>query len=253
MATTRDPAERPAKSPRSTTRSSTTLTLSSRSAAAVSADAVVVGVARGSSGPRLLGSALPAPLERRLRAALGPLGVSGAADEVVRVPSDGAIKAPVVVLTGLGALDSGRRSPEPEALRRAAGAATRTLTGTASVAIALPVDDAAALAAVTEGALFGAYAFTRYRSRIGGEPAKAPVRTITVLTDSARSREVQSAARRAQVLAEAVHITRDLVTLRRPTSIRRPSPSSPSRRWPACRSRSPFSTRRSCSAAATAA
>ncbi len=201
MATSRDPVKRAA----------TTLRLSSRSAVAVSAEAVVIGVARGASGPRLLVDDLPAALQRRLRTALGPLGVTGAADEVQRVPTDGAIKAPVLVLTGVGPVSSTRRGPDPEALRRAVGAATRTLAGTGSVAVALPVDDAPSLAAVAEGALLGAYAFTRYRSGSGADAPTAAVRAVTVLTDKARSREMQAVARRAEVLAEAVHTARDLV------------------------------------------
>ncbi len=190
-----------------------TLTLSARNPAAAAVDAVIVAVARTASGPRLLApSSLPPALVRRLRSALVPLGVTGDADQVVRLTTDGALKAPVVVLTGIGRLGGTRSRPAPEALRRAAGAATRSLPGSASVALAMPTEDADALAAVTEGALLGAYAFIRYRGRGGGdEPPKGPVRSVTVLTERARTRDVQMLARRAQVLAEAVHTARDLV------------------------------------------
>ncbi len=185
------------------------LNLSNRNAASVAADVLVVAVARTAGAPRLLGDALPPALHRRLSASLAPLGVTGGADEVLRVPSDGALKAPVVVLTGVGSLAKGQ-NPDPEALRRAAGAATRSLIGLASAAIALPVDTDAALAAVAEGALLGAYSFNRYRGKAGEAPKQA-LRSVTVLSDSARQRSAQALARRAQVIAAAVNATRDLI------------------------------------------
>jgi leucyl aminopeptidase len=193
------------------------VTLSAKDPATVNADAVVVAVASGPDGPRLFGDSLPAALRRRLRSALRPLGVTGAADDVHRVTTDGALAAAVVVLTGLGPLTGTRSRPTPEALRRAAGAATRSLAGTATVALALPTPDIAALAAVAEGGLLGAYAFTRYRtagaggSAAGAEAPKPPVRTVVVLTDQTRSRAARAVAKRAQVLTDAVSATRDLV------------------------------------------
>jgi leucyl aminopeptidase len=190
-----------------TTRTLTTLTLTTRTAATVNADALVVAVAKGSTGPRLLGATLPAPVRRRLSSTLAGLGVTGAADEVVRVPSFGGVAAPVVVLTGVG-----RTGPagtvDAEALRRAAGAATRSLAGVGRVALALPTPDVDTLAAVAEGALLGAYAYTRYRT---AQDVKQAVGAVTVVSDLARSAATRSATGRAQVLAAAVAATRDLV------------------------------------------
>ncbi len=192
-----------------------TLTLSAKDPATVPADVVVVAVAAGPDGPRLLGDALPATLRRRLRAALRPLGVTGAADDVHRVTTDGSLSAPIIVLTGVGSPAGAGAVPTPEALRRAAGAATRSLAGTPTVALDLPTPDDAHLAAVAEGALLGAYSFTRYRTTTGGAAAtgtaKQPVRTVVVLTDQARSRTTRAVAKRAQVVADAVTATRDLV------------------------------------------
>jgi leucyl aminopeptidase len=183
-----------------------TLTLSAKDPVTVRADALVIGVASGDTGPRLVGAeGLPAALRRSLGGSLVALGVSGRADEVVRVPSGGALAAAVVVLTGLGA-----GTPSPETLRRAAGAATRALAGTASVALALPVDDAPMLAAVAEGALLGAYAFTRYRGT-SAAGAPRPVQAVIVLTAQARGAGVRALTRRAGILADAVAGTRDLV------------------------------------------
>lgn len=195
-----------------------TLSLTAKDLAVVSADAVVIGVEAADGGPRLAGAdALPAALRRSLSGSLASLGVSGATDEVVRVPSGGALAAPVIALTGLGAPPAtgrgrrGRRGAwDAEVVRRAAGAATRSLAGTASVAIALPAEDLESLAAAAEGALLGAYAFTRYRSASASE-VKEPVHAVQVVTSQARTGAAKAVARRAGILAEAVNAARDLV------------------------------------------
>ena len=82
-----------------------TLTLSAQDPASVAADAVVVGVVPGpaEAGPRLVGAeALPDALRATLHGSLEALGVTGAADTVHRIPTAGALQAPVLVLTGLG-------------------------------------------------------------------------------------------------------------------------------------------------------
>lgn len=183
-----------------------TISLSAKDPTTVKADAVVIGVVRGPSGPRLIGAGtLPAAYRRSLAGSLAGLGVTGAADQVVRVPSGGAIPAGVVALTGLG-----QGTVTPETLRRAAGAATRNLAGTVTVAIALPAHGRGELAAVAEGALLGAYDFTRYRAASAAD-APPPVRAVLVLTDQARSGQARALARRAGVLADAVAGARDLV------------------------------------------
>jgi leucyl aminopeptidase len=202
-----------------------TLTLSAKDPATVKADAVVVWVTAGPAGPRLVGAdTLPAALRRSLSGSLTALGVTGKPDEVIRVPSGGALVAGVVVLTGLGtglgaglgagagagAGAGGGAVPAPEILRRAAGAAARSLAGTTTVAFALPVDDAAALTAVAEGALLGAYDFTRYKST-SATPSRRPVQAVVVLTGQARSGEARGITRRAGILADAVAGARDLV------------------------------------------
>ncbi|QHT56008.1 leucyl aminopeptidase [Cellulomonas sp. H30R-01] len=182
-----------------------TVTLTSADPARLAVDAVVVGVAQKDGAPSLLGAAwLPKDLRTSLTRDAVALGVTGATDEVRRVPGIGT-KAPVVVLVGVGSADA----LTPEALRRAAGAATRELTGTASVALTLPAEDDEHLAAVVEGALLGAYAFHRYRA--SDAASKAPVADVQVVTSLGRSSAAKAAVARAEVVAAAVHATRDLV------------------------------------------
>lgn len=191
--------------------SAPTIHLSDKDLKSVQAGALVVGVARGADGPVLAdGSALPRGLRSQVVAVLAGLGVTGAADQVVKVPAGTEVDAPVLVLTGLGPPHTDGALYEPEVLRRAAGAATRALAGTAAVAISLPAPDLERLAAVAEGALLGAYSFTRHRARTASEQ-KAPVADVIVVTSLARDKAATAAAARAHELAAAVHLTRDLV------------------------------------------
>jgi leucyl aminopeptidase len=180
-----------------------TLTLTAKDPARLSVDAVVVAVAQSDGSPALLHADwLPKDVRTRLTKGAAALGITGAVDEVRRLPVTG-LAATVLVLTGVG--PDGDLSPE--ALRRAAGAATRELAGTESVALALPADDAASVAAVAEGALLGAYSYTRYRTA----DAKPAVARIELVTTHTKDAAVKAAAARAEVLATAVHATRDLV------------------------------------------
>ncbi len=130
---------------------------------------------------------------------LAALGITGAVGEVHRLPATG-IAARALVLVGLG------RTIDPDALRAAAANAVRRLAGLGSVAVALPVEDDAALAAVLEGAGLAAYSFDAYR--VGTKAAqKAPVSRVTVLGRDAAG----SAVARASVLAQAVALVKDLV------------------------------------------
>ena len=193
-------------------RSTATISLVDSDLKAVKADALVVGVARGPGGPVLVdGPPLPRALRAQLGALLAPLGLTGDADQVVKVPAGKDLDVQVLAFTGVGPAQTGRGARyDAEVLRRAAGAATRALAGTSSVALALPAADVEAVAALAEGALMGAYSFTRHRARSMSEQ-KAPVAHILVVTALARDKSANAAAARAQEVAAAVHLTRDLV------------------------------------------
>ncbi len=174
------------------------IALTSKDPARLPVDALVVATAPADGAVALVGADwLPAELRTALVRDAKALGVTGKADEVRRVPATG-LKAKVLVLTGLGT-----GAVDAETLRRAAGAATRELAGVGSVALALPVPDAAAAVAVAEGALLGAYSYARYHA------ADAPVASIEVVAPKAK--DAAAGLARAQVLAAAVHATRDLV------------------------------------------
>ena len=183
----------------------TELTLTTKNVDRIQADAVVVAVGQRGEEARLVpGAELPSGVAKELSGLLPALGVTGKVDEVVRVAAGKDLAADVLVLTGVGPVDDD--GPDLETLRRAAGAAVRTLAGTADVALALPADTPERVGAVSEGALLGAYSFDRYRAQ-----HRAPVARVELVTDLARSKAAKAAHARAVVVADAVAGVRDLV------------------------------------------
>ncbi|GAA3209450.1 leucyl aminopeptidase [Nonomuraea helvata] len=177
----------------------TTVRLNSADPVSVDTDALIVGFRSGPEGPRATtgSDSLDAAFGGKLADSLKAVAFSGKAGELVKLPTFGAIAAPLLVAVGLG------DSADAEGLRRAAGAAVRSLAGTARAALALPAETPEEAEAVALGALLGAYAFSRYRT--DGEQ-KAPVDELTVV-----SGQSDSVAERAGVLADSVALVRDLV------------------------------------------
>jgi leucyl aminopeptidase len=212
------------------------LTLSTSSATAQRADVVVIGVAKGAKGPVVApgGETVDKAYGGKLAATLDALGAAGSEGETTKLPAPATgIKAPVVLAVGLGEAPGKHEPYDLETLRRAAGTAARALSGTKKAAFALPVEDAAAVAAVTEGALLGAYSFTSYRTsdegggngrKAGGggstadrsakkdkDGASAPLAEVTVVGAKPRDKAHKAAAERAEVVAAEVARARDLV------------------------------------------
>jgi len=189
----------------------TTLDLTDAPVASLDLDAVVVGVRAADGVPVLAPGAedVDRALGGRLADTLRLLGATGAVGEVTKVATLGATTAAVVAAVGLG-----KDSPtSPETVRRAAGAAVRALAGTARVGCALPLVEpdaapATVLRAAAEGALLGAYEFTRYKTRTEG--LKTPVEHVTLVVP-ARGPEAEGEVSRAQVVAAAVLRVRDWV------------------------------------------
>ena len=186
----------------------TTYTLRSASPAKTRADVVVVGVVKTPKGPRLAdgGEDVADAYGRRLRPLLSSLGVTGKAHEVATIPTSGTINAALLVLVGLG----DEAEVDQVAVRRAAGAAIRSVGNAASVAFALPAADAEQVRAVAEGARLGAYTFTTYKS--GDGSSKAPG-DVVVLSPAARRQEVVAAFADAEEVARAVAGARDWVNV----------------------------------------
>src|SRR5438034_10852211 len=147
---------------------STMLSITGNSPHLVEADAVVVAVCAGTSGPQ------PAPGAKDVDDALGgtlagtlaALGATGEAGEVTKIATGGRLAAPLIVAAGIGAGD-GDAPIEPEVLRRAAGAAVRAVGSPRGngqdrqrrIALALPGRDQAEAGAVGRGAQVGGHAW----------------------------------------------------------------------------------------------
>ncbi|MEV0369383.1 leucyl aminopeptidase [Streptomyces sp. NPDC050636] len=203
----------------------TALTLSTSSASTLRADAVVVGVAKGAKGVVVApgAEAVDKAFGGKLAAVLETLGASGAEGEVTKLPAADGLKAPVVLAVGLGDAPAKGDGYDSEALRRAAGSAARALHGTKKAGFALPVEDAEAAAAVSEGALLGAYSFTAYRSNGNGaknakdakkgKDAKTPLAEVAILGGKPRDKDFKAAAERAQALTAEINRARDLINM----------------------------------------
>jgi len=197
----------------------TTLNTSPAAPRSADADAIVVGVIKTPDGPALAPGAadIDEALGGTLGATLAVLGATGQAEDITRLPSAGALAAPLITAVGLGPGPADASGLDLETLRRAAGAAVRALTAAAwgsrpgqgeraagpgpRIALALPARDAAEAEAVALGGLLGGYSFTRYR------PGAAPPAALTVLAGPG----VTGAGPRAQALAGGVSLARDLV------------------------------------------
>ncbi|WP_138756670.1 leucyl aminopeptidase [Modestobacter altitudinis] len=190
-----------------------TISATDRPLEKLSADAVVVGVGKGPDG--LLSTpgadAVDRLLGGRLLGALADLGARGGEDEVTKLPTFGQGPFPVVAVAGLGAPqpDGGYA---PEAVRRAAGAASRALTGRAAVLTLLAAvggaPDVARLQAVGEGALLGAYEFTAYKSDLPAGRPTPPASFQLVVPDTGAAKAPLA---RVRAVADAVALVRDLV------------------------------------------
>ncbi|MEN3359005.1 MAG: leucyl aminopeptidase [Mycobacteriales bacterium] len=191
------------------------LTLAGPDLTTLRADAIVVGVMKSPAGPRLAPGAeeIDQALGGRLLEALTAVGATGAADEVVKLATLGAGTIPVVAAAGLGAVPADGSGVTEEAARRASGAASRALAGRARVASTLAQTvvggaTAAAVQAVSEGALLGGYTFGAYKTE---NDRPAPPSSYTVLVPNPKDKASRAAAKRASAVAEAVGFCRDLV------------------------------------------
>jgi leucyl aminopeptidase len=210
-----------------------TLTLVDGDPAELAVDAVVIGVhshggESAAGDARLLlasgAESIAAAFDGRLTETLTLLGASGAPGEVTKLATLGTVTSPLVAAVGLGPEPTGA-APAPEVLRRAAGAAVRALAGCASVALALPLPDdedgPAALRAVTEGSLLGAYRFAGYKTK--PQPARRdPVGAVAVHVPDADDAAAAAEIERARVVTAAVARSRDWVNTA-PNELRPPS------------------------------
>jgi leucyl aminopeptidase len=178
------------------------LAVSASNASDVAVDVLVLGVTRSDDGPVLVGPAASVLGTDAAFADLALLGITGAKDDLVRVPAPAGIAARSLALVGLASA-----TPSADELRYAAGSVGRRLLGVESVALSLPIADDAQARAALEGCLLGAYEYVEYRSDSGSARSR-PARSFTLVTPTAVTPD---AVAYATEVGRAVHLVRDLV------------------------------------------
>jgi leucyl aminopeptidase len=181
------------------------LTSSSRSAADIDADAIVIVLAKDGDGAALTnGHGLSRRTLNHLKTVITELELKGRPGEVTTLAAVPEVKAPRVVLTGAGELNGRPDSTTRENVRQAVGAAVRGLDKKQKVAVVVPGASTELVAAVSEGAALGAYAPAR-----AGADKSDTVQTVTILgpTDG----PARKAVKRAAAIGTAVAYARDLV------------------------------------------
>ena len=204
----------------------TSLSLVDTDPAELAVDAIVIGLhAAEADGPDGLSGPLLAPgaesvaaaFDGQLAKTLALLGATGAAGEVTKLATLGAVSAPVIAAVGLGGVPSDANGGVPaDTLRKAAASAVRALAGAKSVAVALPAPDGegepagAALRAIAEGSLLGNYRFAGYKTR--PQPGQRdPVKTVSLHVADSADKTAKTEVKRAGVVIAAVARTRDWV------------------------------------------
>ena len=142
----------------------------------VSADALVVGLAKGAKGLEII-STLKLD-EKEILQSLNDLGATGKVDEVIKLPGTA---TKVILFTGLGKV---AKEFSSETIRRAAGIAAQSLHGHTSAIFAID-NDARAMA---EGAALGSYSFTDFRGHTKKDQ-KAPLTEIYIDADGDADRK----------------------------------------------------------------
>jgi leucyl aminopeptidase len=194
------------------------VTLVKAEALTAKADLLAVPVFAGTElgpGAEEAVAALGAPVAPLLEAR----GFTGKAGEVAAIPTLGRLAAAVLLLVGVGE----RAKVDAEVLRRAAAAVVRQGRGAGKAVTtlpqALPADPAAAVQAVTEGALLAAYRFDKYKqAKAKGNGARQPAElaSLGLVAGPAGGRGsggragLAGALAAGQVRAAATNLARDL-------------------------------------------
>jgi leucyl aminopeptidase len=183
----------------------TTYSLRKGAADKTKSDVVVAGVVKTKKGLEMApgGEGVASAYGRKLQPLLSTLGFEGKPGEVVKIPTAGNLKSPLLILVGLG--DAEKLTTE--AVRRAAGVAARAVSNAASVAVALPAGDADHVRAVADGYRLGCYSFTAFKST----PVPEGPGEVVILTDAARNKAATAALETSQVVTAATMLARDWV------------------------------------------
>jgi leucyl aminopeptidase len=180
------------------------ITLAREAPASVAADWLVVGVwgKKPQTDPvitkidRALGGALTAQMkDESFDAKIG---------KAISLDGRGRFKPKQLLVVGLG--DS---QPSHATLRLFGVKAGRAAMSRASLAVVIPDAEPAALEALTDGIVTGAYRYTRYLT--GSRVPKRQLSKVTLLTDAKIGADHRAAVAQGQLIGDAVNFARDLV------------------------------------------
>ncbi len=168
-------------------------------------DILVVGISsKSGKGALQIESGDLALDHKALIATLNDMGATGKNDEITRIPGT---STRLVIFTGLGKAHS---TYSDETLRRAAGAAARSLAGNTSATFALPASTPSAVKAVAEGAGLGSYLFDQFRGSTKSAQ-KSPLKTITVYSSLVSGADAKALSLHAETVSRYTNLVRDLI------------------------------------------
>ncbi|MDF2585678.1 MAG: leucyl aminopeptidase, partial [Mycobacterium sp.] len=182
-----------------------TVTVSSSLPGRGVADAVlVVPVVTGDAGPAVIGvdTVLDTEAVAAIEAGLRALNATGGEGQVHRLVIT---ELPVASVLTVGLGDAGDEW-QADTIRRAAGAAARSLDKVGTVVTALSVLD---LEAAIEGLILGGYRFTDFRSEKTAPKDKGLTKIVALAADAKAA--TKASAARAVDVASAVATARDFV------------------------------------------
>lgn len=141
---------------------------------------------------------------KKLLQSLADLGATGKCDEVIKIPG---LTTRLLVFTGLG---ENKTTHDDEVLRRAAGAAARSLAGSTGATFSLPAKKISTLEAIAQGVALGAYTFNKFRVDSVKE-RQLSLKSATIHSNLANKVEAKDAIKRAAIIGEYTNLVRDLI------------------------------------------
>lgn len=176
-------------------------------------DALIIGVTMpemGGENRTITLSALTQEVDQALDGLISEMytrnEIKGSIGEVTQIYTMGKLAARSVIVAGLGSVNK----LQAHTFRRASGIATRFAQkrGASQIVLALGERSATELQAAVEGALLGAYSFTKYLTL---QKSKQRIERIQFLSKEAENHTWQEALKRGIVMADGANFARDLV------------------------------------------
>ena len=189
---------------------STALSLHTNDLQSLNAEVLVLGVFSGEDGPYLASNSLPDDSAQSINKLLESLGATGALDQILRLPGVEGASSDIIALIGLGS-DTTIDQERLNALRFAAGSATRQLLGTAHIALDFGITSRDEIEAVAHGAVLGSFSEEGVRSKTA-DSVRDEAESITIVAKADAS-EAEPALVRAVILGEATKDARRLVNM----------------------------------------